>query len=201
MQQQQQQLTARAEPEPAHRAHLSSSFSSQQAANAAGESLPQPVEGEELRSDPDLISQPEPLSGNDHQRGSSEADRTDIPLIPYAAREVHMASLLADLHRPAGASVPFWRCPRRLGLIAEINQLRGLPGPRAAAMEVRIKNVQVEPTLCLCIARTMQIYPVRICIGRSTENCVTDALEKAHKAGLPAWLPSIREAHHANASA
>ncbi len=78
-------------------------------------------------------------------RDGADAAQADIPMVPHAASEFRMAGLLADLLRPTEVPGPFWRCPRRLGLIAEINQLRGLPGPRAAAMEVRMRNVQVTP--------------------------------------------------------
>ncbi|KAK9838715.1 hypothetical protein WJX74_001913 [Apatococcus lobatus] len=74
-----------------------------------------------------------------------------IPPVPHAASELRMAALLAELQQPLHALQPFWRDPRQLGLIAEINQLRGLPGPHAATMDVRLRNIEtisMHPTWC-----------------------------------------------------
>ncbi|KAK9844476.1 hypothetical protein WJX74_002966 [Apatococcus lobatus] len=73
----------------------------------------------------------------------SQDSEIAIPAIPRAASEWRMAELLADLHQPSGVRQPFWRDSRQLSLIAEINQLRGLPGPRAAAMDVRQRNIEM----------------------------------------------------------
>ena len=67
-----------------------------------------------------------------------------IPLIPNPANELRMAALFAELQQPSNKQQPFWQCSRRLGLIAEINQLRGLPGPHAASTDVRLRNIEVE---------------------------------------------------------
>ena len=67
-----------------------------------------------------------------------------IPPIPHPSSELRMALLLEHLQQPSNVRQPFWRDSRRLSLIAEINQLRGLPGPRAAAMDVRQRNVDVS---------------------------------------------------------
>ena len=67
-----------------------------------------------------------------------------IPLIPHAASELRMAALLSEIQQLSNVQQPFWQCSKRLGLIAEINQLRGLPGPHAASMDVRLRNIEVE---------------------------------------------------------
>ena len=66
-----------------------------------------------------------------------------IPPIPHAGSEQRIAVLLADLQQPVTGQQPFWRCARQLSSIAEINQLRGLPGARAAALGVRQRNIEV----------------------------------------------------------
>ena len=78
-----------------------------------------------------------------HDAASQDTD-VGIPPVPHPASELRMALLLADLQQPSDVRQPFWRDSRRLSLITEINQLRGLPGPRAAAMDVRQRNVDVS---------------------------------------------------------
>ncbi|KAK9818565.1 hypothetical protein WJX74_010515 [Apatococcus lobatus] len=77
---------------------------------------------------------------------TSQGPVSGIPRSPQGSSEQRMAALLAGLQRPDEGQQPFWHCSRSLRLIAEINQLRGLPGPRAAALAVRHRNIMV---LCL----------------------------------------------------
>ena len=108
---------------------------------------------------------------------------TAIPPIPHPANELRMAAALAELQTIADTQ-PLWYCSRWVLRVAEVNQLRGLPGPQSAVMDVRWRSLEVRLTLNLEIS---QMYSSS-CRPSFAEACrPRHCMEHDNRTSLTSW--------------